>query len=112
MDKYSSTHGEGKRGGRGLYSCWGRLKMMLPWIRSREQSRQNQHAMHGGKMLAGCDCVSIVEAKGQRPAAVSFRYSPLSYAQNFDQGVEDNDEDTILVDFSSRYAAPNSSKSS
>ncbi|KAL3504977.1 hypothetical protein ACH5RR_034818 [Cinchona calisaya] len=108
MQKYSSTHGEFKRD---EYSCWGRLKLMLPWIRSRRKGRQNhqQSILHGGKMMGGCDCVSIVETQGQRPAPGSFRYSPLSYAQNFDQWVEDNDEDSILVDFSSRYAAPTNS---
>lgn len=36
-----------------------------------------------------------------------YKYDPLSYAQNFDEGcVEDDDEEALRHGFSARYAAP------
>lgn len=76
MEKSSSP--TSKREG-GLLSCWGRLKVKLPWKR-----RTSSYSPVG-----------------------DFRYDPLSYAQNFDEGncVED-DEESVHRGFSARYATP------
>ncbi|CAI9116101.1 OLC1v1017167C1 [Oldenlandia corymbosa var. corymbosa] len=125
MEKYSTSIQEAENNirreekGR-LNSCWGRLKLMIPWTRSKKSRRNHHHhhrnsLMHGAgnmMMISGCDCVSVSETCciGHKPPAISFRYSPSSYAQNFDEWVADiDDEQSILVDFSSRYAAPHSS---
>lgn len=72
----------------GVFSCWGRLKLKLPCIRGLRRhttTRQRSVGNPGG----------------------GFRYDPLSYAQNFDQGWDEmNDEDSTKRDFSARYAAP------
>jgi hypothetical protein len=101
METYSS-HGDNRREEWLSWSCWGRLKLMLPWTR-----RKRGHQMQ--KNTVGCsDCASnIFKSNRQRPLTGTFRYSPLSYAQNFDEWVEDN-EDSSLVGFSSRFAAPSS----
>jgi len=67
----------------GLHSCWGCLKLKLPWTRQRDQRRGV------GKVGGG------------------YRYDPLSYAQNFDEGWDD-DEELSQRGFSARYAAPSS----
>jgi len=38
-----------------------------------------------------------------------FKYDPLSYAQNFDEGLVEDDEE-LHRGFSARYAAPSSHK--
>jgi hypothetical protein len=69
-----------KTGGGGLLSCFGRLKLKLPWKRRTN----NTYRTVGG-----------------------FRYDPLSYAQNFDDGnLEEDDEESLGRGFSARYAAP------
>lgn len=61
-------------------SCWGCLKLKLPW--TKRKSTYN-------KSIGG------------------FGYDPLSYAQNFDDGNwEDDDEESLRRSFSTRYAAP------
>jgi hypothetical protein len=67
----------------GLLSCWGCLKLKLPWTQQRVRRG-------AGKVGGG------------------FRYDPLSYAQNFDEGWDDGDEDLSQRGFSARYAAPSS----
>ncbi|CAA2995321.1 Hypothetical predicted protein [Olea europaea subsp. europaea] len=62
-------------------SCWGFFKEMFSLLSLRNRTNR--------KLPAG-----------------NFRYSPLSYAQNFDEG---NNEDDSYGSFSSRYAAPSSS---
>ena len=39
-----------------------------------------------------------------------FKYDPLSYAQNFDDGLLEDDEESLQRGFSARYAAPSSHK--
>lgn len=60
------------------FSCWGCLKLKLPWAKR-----------HGAYRPVG-----------------GFRYDPLSYAQNFDDGCIDDNEETTRRGFSARYAAP------
>ncbi|CAI9763015.1 unnamed protein product [Fraxinus pennsylvanica] len=61
-------------------SCWGSFKQMFSRTSLRNQTN---HKLPPG----------------------NFRYSPLGYAQNFDEG---NNEDDSYGTFSSRYAAPSS----
>ncbi|KAG5052658.1 hypothetical protein AAZX31_02G203000 [Glycine max] len=77
MEKSSSTRRTS------LLSCWGCLKLKLPWTR-----RTSTYKPVGG-----------------------FGYDPLSYAQNFDEGCMDDEEDepTSRRRFSDRFAAPVSS---
>ncbi|KAK8528314.1 hypothetical protein V6N13_056985 [Hibiscus sabdariffa] len=75
-----------------LLSCWGRLK---PWTRRKLRSLGNR-------------ITAAFRAKPPRPVG-GFKYDPLSYAQNFDDGYEDDDpEGAVYRGFSSRYAAPSS----
>ncbi|KAL2340037.1 hypothetical protein Fmac_007977 [Flemingia macrophylla] len=78
MEKSSSPRS--KTNG-GWLSCWGCLKMKLPWSK-----RTNTYKPVGG-----------------------FKYDPLSYAQNFDEGWVEDDEESLHRGFSARYAAPPSS---
>ncbi|EOY15528.1 hypothetical protein QQP08_023551 [Theobroma cacao] len=79
----------------GLLSCWGRLKLKLPWTKRRIRSLGNS-------------ITAAFRAKQPRPVG-GFRYDPLSYAQNFDEGCGDDDiEGSLYRGFSSRYAAPSS----
>ncbi|RYR42142.1 hypothetical protein HN51_018603 [Arachis hypogaea] len=63
----------------GLLSCFGRLKFKLPW---RKRSAGGANKSVGG-----------------------FRYDPLGYAQNFDEGCVEDDEESLRHGFSARYAA-------
>ncbi|KAK7410435.1 hypothetical protein VNO78_01216 [Psophocarpus tetragonolobus] len=65
----------------GWLSCWGRFKLKLPWAKRT-----------GYKPVGG------------------FKYDPLSYAQNFDEGGVEDDEEFVHRGFSARYAAPCSHK--
>ena len=77
----------------GLLSCWGRLKLKLPWTKRKIRSLGNS-------------ITAAFRAKQPRPVG-GFRYDPLSYAQNFDDGCGDDDtEGALYRGFSSRYAAP------
>jgi hypothetical protein len=76
----SSSPRRSKTSGGVLFSCWGHLKLKIPWKR-----RTNNTYRHVG----------------------GFRYDPLSYAQNFDDGTwEEDDEESLGRGFSARYAAP------
>ncbi|XVE60641.1 hypothetical protein DITRI_Ditri05aG0144200 [Diplodiscus trichospermus] len=78
-----------------LLSCWGRLKLKLPWTKRKIKSLGNS-------------ITAAFKAKQSRPVG-GFRYDPLSYAQNFDDGCGDDDiEGSLYRGFSSRYAAPSS----
>lgn len=83
MEKSSSSPSSSPRGGSSSSSsCWGCLKLkLLPW-----RKRAWSHRPVGG-----------------------FKYDPLSYAQNFDEGWDHDDEISTRAAFSTRYAAPNSS---
>ncbi|KAI9097971.1 hypothetical protein K1719_025742 [Acacia pycnantha] len=74
----SPTRGTASEGG--CLSCWRCLKVKLPW----------------GK-----------RASTYRPIG-GFNYDPLSYAQNFDDGLVYDDEAYTRRGFSARYAAPSS----
>lgn len=66
--------------------------MKLPWSRSRRTARSR---------------FSIIKQRTSRhKAGGGFRYDPLSYAQNFDVGFDEDDEDYTQRGFSARYAAP------
>ncbi|KAL2250028.1 UNVERIFIED_CONTAM: hypothetical protein Sindi_2476500 [Sesamum indicum] len=88
--KYSSPDEE-------MSSCWGRFILML--------SRKSRKAKNSSS------CFSFSKSKTRAQQFGAFRYSPLSYAQNFDEGHEweDEDQDAFFRGFSSRYAVPVSS---
>lgn len=76
-----------KNTNQGLLSCWGCLKLKLPWTaRLRRYTNTRQRSI--------------------RNPGAGFRYDPLSYAQNFDDGWDEMDEDSSKRGFSARYAAP------
>ncbi|GMJ15238.1 hypothetical protein HRI_005193000 [Hibiscus trionum] len=73
-----------------VVSCWGRLN---PWTTRKLRSLGNR-------------ITAAFRAKRGR-AVGGFKYDPLSYAQNFDDGCGDDDpEGAVYRGFSSRYAAP------
>ncbi|KAL9396407.1 hypothetical protein Peur_010660 [Populus x canadensis] len=95
----------------GPLSCWGRLKYLkFPWTKRRITS--NTTTSPGQKRSAiGCNLTATLTRNNRKPkvpAGGRFRYSPLSYAQNFDDGSWDNDdiEDDEYPGFSSRFAPP------
>ncbi|CAL0315579.1 unnamed protein product [Lupinus luteus] len=66
----------------GMLSCWGCFKLKLPWTKRR----------------------STYKPIGS--------YDPLSYAQNFDDGWVEDDEEFARRGFSARFAAPSASTKS
>lgn len=68
----------------GIVSCWGRLKLKV------QRSRISF-------------CLRDMFTKKRRVKMVNFRYDPLSYSQNFDEGGLMEEE--MQNSFSSRYAA-------
>lgn len=106
-------------------SCLGRLRLMklISWTR-RKSSRTTRRGGGGGGSASSCrplrpatsvaaslDCKSIADSLSvvqPRPVAGGFKYDPLSYSQNFDEGSWlDHDPEAFQRNFSSRYAAPN-----
>ncbi|KAI5655071.1 hypothetical protein M9H77_32258 [Catharanthus roseus] len=136
MERYSNgdDHSSSRRGGggeeeeeeeeeiAGMTSCWGRLKLMLPWKRRSKrvhrimQENNNSSSMDMECGGGGGGRFNRIKRPQKRIRGKqkdgSFRYSPLSYAQNFDEWVEENEDDSsVLVhNFSSRFAAPYSHK--
>ncbi|KAL6983098.1 hypothetical protein U1Q18_016491 [Sarracenia purpurea var. burkii] len=97
---------------KGLFSCWGCLKLKLPW-RRRERRRRTSGSRRR-RTGNGWNIRNIFKLNRPRPAAGGgFRsYDPLSYSQNFDDGWGDeDDEDSTYNWFSSRYAPPPQLKS-
>ncbi|KAL8490377.1 hypothetical protein ACS0TY_025556 [Phlomoides rotata] len=84
--KHSSSFEKAKEE---ILSCWGRLKLII----SRSRKPKN---------------VPFSKSKNRAQQSGGFRYSPLSYAQNFDNGNEreNDDQESLFRRFSSRYAAP------
>ncbi|KAJ4701503.1 Asialoglycoprotein receptor 2 like [Melia azedarach] len=87
----------------GLLSCWGRFKLKLPWTKRRiwrDTRRQTNVCWN---------IAAAFRAKNPKPAG-GFKYDPLSYAQNFDEGCwDEGNVDSLSRGFSSRYAAPSKS---
>lgn len=92
----------------GLLSCWGRLKLKLPWRKPRIWRDTRRRAQQRSVCF---NIGAAFRAKNPKPAG-GFKYDPLSYAQNFDDGCwDEGDVDSLSRGFSSRYAAPSSSTS-
>lgn len=127
MERYSNgdDHSSRRRGGEeeeeeiaGTTSCWGRLKLMLPWKRRSKRvhriMQENNNSSSMDMECGGGGRFNRIKRPQKRIRGKqkdgSFRYSPLSYAQNFDEWVEENEDDSsVLVhNFSSRFAAPSS----
>lgn len=82
---------------KGLLSCWGNLKRRFPWRKGRRNSRRR----------VGRKIIEAFKPKRHKRDFSSFRYDPLSYAQNFDDGCWDEDcEDCSHRGFSARFAVP------
>ncbi|KAF3447459.1 hypothetical protein FNV43_RR12645 [Rhamnella rubrinervis] len=76
-----------------LFSCWGCLKLKLPWTTRRRTRRYTS--------------ATRPTSRGHKHGTGGFRYDPLSYAQNFDEGFDEDDEEYFTQrGFSARYAAP------
>lgn len=72
----------------GLLSCWGMLRLPSLWQSLRRRCRIRFRRDRSGVRRG------------------SFRYDPLSYARNFDEGCqEDDEEENDRCVFSSRFAA-------
>ncbi|PON59617.1 hypothetical protein PanWU01x14_158290 [Parasponia andersonii] len=84
----NSTSGENNEG---LLSCWGCLKLKVPWKR---RTRRYTTARHVRGSIVG------------KSSAADFRYDPLSYAQNFDEGWDEDDSELSRRGFSARFVAP------
>ncbi|EEF35020.1 conserved hypothetical protein [Ricinus communis] len=119
MERTSSSLSSPRNGREeeGLLSCWGRLKLKLPWTKKRISSADgcggSSSVTTRQRRVAGWNITSLFmrNDRQQRPAG-GFRYDPLSYAQNFDEGCwDDYNEDGIYRGFSSRFALPPSSRS-
>lgn len=110
MEKfYSSRKLREDEDEKGVLSCWGRLKVMLPWTRRKgttltsSRQRQRHRSSFLGQVIAS---ILTIKPKDPKPLG-GFRYDPLSYAQNFDEGSLDEDsQDSLYRGFSFRYAAP------
>lgn len=76
----------------GLFSCWARLRLRLPWKK------------RDGRGSKCCKLTSVLRAR--HPRQGGFRYDPLSYAQNFDEGDWDEESENYSRGFSSRFAVP------
>lgn len=76
----------------GLFSCWGCLRLKLPWT-TRRRTRRYASAIRP-------------RGRGNKHDTGGFRYDPLSYAQNFDEGFDEDNEEFCQRGFSARYAAP------
>ncbi|OAY23175.1 hypothetical protein MANES_18G057800v8 [Manihot esculenta] len=107
MERNSSS--PRKREDEGLLSCWGRLKLKLPWTKRRISSSSNSNSTSTSqRSRGGWSIASIFTRANRQPRpAGGFGYDPLSYAQNFDEGCWDDDnEDGIYRGFSSRFVPP------
>ncbi|WCJ35660.1 hypothetical protein M5689_016904 [Euphorbia peplus] len=100
----------------GPFSCWGRLKLKLPWTKKRRigsssSSSSNSRAnLTTQRRRSGWKIMRVFDTRKTRAGGGGgFRYDPLSYAQNFDEGLlDDDDEDALFRGFSSRFAPPSS----
>ncbi|KAL0313935.1 UNVERIFIED_CONTAM: hypothetical protein Sangu_2237900 [Sesamum angustifolium] len=105
IEKCSSSKIRNNGGKEEIASCWGRFMMlMLLCRRSKKAHRKLENSKN-----------DTSKSKRRAQPSASFRYSPQSYSQNFDEGPrewEDDGQDSLLRGFQSRYAAPYSSHES
>ncbi|GAB4839494.1 hypothetical protein Ancab_029018 [Ancistrocladus abbreviatus] len=95
-------------------SCGACLRMKIPWMKSNNRRdhfvryKNSGGSGSGGGRCGGCDVTASLCSKPKKPKPRGdFKYDPLSYAQNFDDGVlEDDDGEYYNRGFSSRFAAP------
>ncbi|KAJ8442614.1 hypothetical protein Cgig2_026556 [Carnegiea gigantea] len=114
----SSEEDQTGRGG----GCGRSLKMKVPieqlWRKSRNYIRQQSSKSSCTSSVCVATASRISICGNQHPKkpkfnGAGFRYDPLSYAQNFDEGSIgfDNQDDYAHVNFSSRFAALPAAKS-
>ena len=102
MDSKKPGEGEEEEEEKRSLSCWGNLKLRFPWRKRRRKSPIRQQRRVGWKIM------EAFKPKRSKPFS-SFRYDPLSYAQNFDDGCWDEDcEDCSHRGFSARFAVHSS----
>lgn len=117
MERTSSSSSPTNKDKGGKLSCWGRFKLKLPWNKGRTDyvsGSNNTRRGNSTSMQHGCNLIEALTRSGRRQArpAGGFRYDPLSYAQNFDDGSWDDDDFEVGLyrGFSSRLAASSSSR--
>ncbi|KAK9270421.1 hypothetical protein L1049_026000 [Liquidambar formosana] len=82
-----------------LVSCWDRFKLKLPWRRRKGSNTTRKRSV-------GRNIITAFKTKPPKPGG-GFRYDPLSYSQNFDDGrLDDDDDDSSYRGFSSRIRCP------
>lgn len=104
--KYSSPDGEDDAREDQMHSCWGRFKLVFS--RSRNQRKLKDSSSNNNNSSSFIS-FPFLKSKKRGKQSEAFRYSPLSYAQNFDDGIEWEADDPDFRGFTSRYAAPNPS---
>ncbi|KAL2232043.1 UNVERIFIED_CONTAM: hypothetical protein Sindi_1384300 [Sesamum indicum] len=99
MEKCSSSKIRSSGGKEEIASCWGRFMMLMLLCRRNQKAHRK---------LENSKNHETSKWKRRAQPSASFRYSPQSYSQNFDEGPRDS-QDSSLRSFQSRYAAPYSS---
>ncbi|GMH14063.1 hypothetical protein Nepgr_015904 [Nepenthes gracilis] len=99
MERASSAPSVEENGEETL-SCGGCLKMKLPWTKRRDNYMKHK--------TNGCNITATLCSPTKKPKPRGgFRYDPLSYAQNFDDGgLKDDNGDYYSRGFSSRFVVP------
>ncbi|KAI3465173.1 hypothetical protein Pfo_021836, partial [Paulownia fortunei] len=96
MEKHSSSENTDAK--EEMLSCWGRFMLIFSWKRSPKNNRKLKYVGSSSTTF------SFSKSKKRAQPSGAFRYSPLSYAQNFDEGHdwETDDQDSLFRGFSSR----------
>lgn len=101
MEKSSSTKDPNEETVLALCWDWFKLKFLC----------RGSSCSSTRKRRVGCKSCDVTEALStrRRKSSVNFKYDPLSYAQNFDDGcLVDENLDSASRELSSRFAAPSS----
>ena len=85
-------------------SCWAPLKLkFIPWRKSASSSSSSCSSTGSFSSCSNLESAFIKVINKQPKGSSGFRYDPLSYSQNFDDGTFTSDHHQGR--FSSRYAA-------
>lgn len=80
-------------------SCWERLKMKILSKNKEENNKKKNNTTN-------ITCMAAETSRLNNRSGGLFRYDALSYAQNFDEGLANADEEGSHRSFSARYAIP------
>ncbi|OVA15239.1 hypothetical protein BVC80_5g24 [Macleaya cordata] len=107
MEKSSSHNNNNEADETGSFSCLGCLKLKLPWSKNRNSTTSINRQRSVGSNL---ESVLMFKTKQRKPKG-GFRYDPLSYSQNFDNGSnwDEDGEDYSHRGFSSRFVSSTAS---